>query len=107
MIRNPRLRSLLTSVVLLALAAGAVYLALRRPPSAMLPDPLEQRLRERLPDADPALLSRTADTYGEAAEQVAEQHGVAGLQVLDTFGTEAFFCWEHAPEAFADLVEFV
>jgi hypothetical protein len=39
-------------------------------------------------------------------ERVVDRHGVEGLRVLDTFGAEAFFCWEHAPEGFADLVEF-
>src|SRR5262245_24640738 len=106
MIRNPRLRSLLTSAVLLALASGAVYLAVRTAPPTVTAQPSEQRLRERFPDAEPTLLARTADAFGETAEQVAAQHGVAGLHVLDTFGAEAFFCWEHAPEAFADLVEF-
>jgi hypothetical protein len=105
MTRNPRLHSLLTSTVLLALAGGAAYLAVRTAPPTSLP-PSEQRLRERLPDADPVLLARTADAFGETAEQVADRYGVAGLHVLDEFGAEALFCWEHAPEAFADLVEF-
>jgi hypothetical protein len=106
MTRNPRLRSLLTSAVLLALAGGAVYLAVRTAPPTATAQLYERRLRERLPDADPALLARTADAFGETAEQVADRYGVAGLHVLDSFGAEAFFCWEHAPKAFADLVDF-
>src|SRR5262249_52073361 len=91
--RRGRPPSLLTSAVLLALAAGAAFLALR-PAAAPNLSEAAQRLRERLPDADPALLTRTAETFGQAAEQVADRHGVEGLRVLDTFGAEAFFCWE-------------
>src|SRR5262249_19978625 len=101
-----RLRSFLASVVLLALAAGAAFLGLRPAAPSDLSDSAAQRLREQLPDADPALLTRTIERFGPAVEQVADQHGVEGLHVLDTFGAEAFFCWEHAPQSFAVLVEF-
>jgi hypothetical protein len=106
MTRFPRLRSRLTSIVLLALAGGAVFIALRPDAPGDLPEPSVQRLRERLPDADPALLTRTAETFGPVVEQVVDRHGIEGLRVLDTFGAEAFFCWKHAPDGFADLVDF-
>src|SRR5438045_208114 len=57
MTRFLRLQSLLTSTVLLALAAGAAFLALRPNMSPVLADPSVQRLRERLPDADPTFVA--------------------------------------------------
>ena len=67
---------------------------------------LRTRACHTTPTSHPALVARTSEKFGPAVEQIADRHGVEGLRVLDTFGAEAFFCWEHAPENFAVLVEF-
>ena len=99
-----RLRPLLLSAALLALAVGAGVLVFG---PVTLPAPAaDERLRRQLPEADAEFLRRAADTWGPTAAEVAEAHGLEGLHLLNTFGAEAVFLWKNERPAFADLAAF-
>lgn len=99
-----RLRSLLLSAAMLTLAVGTGFLVFG--PVSLPALAAEERLRQRLPDADPALLRRAAAAWGPVAAEVAEAQGLKGLHTLDTFGAEAVFLWKNDRSAFAALTDF-
>jgi hypothetical protein len=75
-----------------------------RPPPSKVPPSVEDRLKQLLPNADPLLVHRAAETWGDVAIQATEQHQEPGLKVLEAFQDEAAYCLQHDAKAFAALV---
>ena len=92
---------------MLLVSLGA-FLAVRllRPPPSNAPS-VEDQLKQVLPNADPLLVHRAAETWGQVAIQAAEQHQEPGLKVLEAFEDEAAYCLQHDANAFAAMVRVI
>jgi len=106
MVRVDPLNNVVASAGFMLAALLAAAFVLRPIAPAPTDDP-EARLRAIMPEADPFLLHRVAENWGDTGVRAAERHGEDGLMVLEAFEDEAAYCLEHQPEAFAALSQVV
>jgi hypothetical protein len=88
-------------------AAGLAAAFAFRPNSPTPQHDPEDSLRAILPQADPSLLHRAVQNWGDTAVTALERHSEDGLHVLEAFADEAASYLENQPDAFTALGQVV